>query len=331
MFSRMPRLRGALLAFGLAAMAAPLLFGCGSIPHDAFGEFTDTAIQLRDGTDEVLGIQYQWARDRFLEDASKAMADSIGEAMVQRLLLESVEGSPFEWRAEEPILFLSARKFQKSVYTLNQAIVDYALLLQELAGAGKVSKEEFESNVRELNGNMKEAVAALSGQELDREIAIFSLAASEIFELYLGSKRKNELKRALQENQGTIEEVSSHLRQALAIAARHVHHEYQERSFHLALALAPDSDLQPFERRERLEALIELNEIYDDRLTALRTLDDSYRLLPGANRNLYASLDEVDVSLGSIRRIADNARRLKSLYGELAEPPPASDEGGGDE
>ena len=66
----------------MTTLFAPVLFGCGSIQHDAFAEFTDSAIQLRDGTDEVLGVQYEWARERFLEDASKAAVVALATGLV---------------------------------------------------------------------------------------------------------------------------------------------------------------------------------------------------------------------------------------------------------
>jgi hypothetical protein len=309
--------RAVALLLGLLAFVS--LNGCGgAIDPGAFHRFAESTVELRDGADEVLGIQYDLARDRFLWET--AAGDSISEENIQKLLIENVPGKPFAWATPEPqLLFLAARHFRETVGSLNDALVQYADLLVELAGSGRLEEDEFVATATGINTGLQDAANRLSGADHAKEISIFSVGATALFQQYLNSQSKDKLREALNENQGNIQAVADHLRDAMRLTSQHAFAEYSARSFELAMMLTPDSKLKMEKKKDRVVELIELNEVLIKRLDMIRRLDDSYKSLPGANRELAASLDKNDGALGSIYRIRDNAKQLRALQKELLE------------
>jgi hypothetical protein len=320
-----------LAALVLVPLLAVFLSGCATpIDPGAFQQFTESTLELRETTDEVLGHQYEWARDRFLE--ATAAGDSISEENIQKLILEPVEGRPFAWQTPEPpLLFLEAGKFRTTVRELNDALVQYAELLVELVLAGRMDEEEFRAVAEGINNGLRDAATTLGGPEANREYAIFSLGATKIFQEYLTSRSKKKLREALIDNQKNIFNLSRHLHEAMCLAARQAFGEYTPRTDDFVWDLEPESGLSPGKKQERLLGLIELDELLILRLATLQQLGESYLALPGANRELADSLDRGESALTSIYRIRDDARRLRELYRDLATPTADQSAGSGSE
>jgi len=118
---------------------------------------------------------------------------------------------------------------------------------------------------------------------------------------------------ALDKNQDNIRALSEHLCEAMRLASQHTFAEYSPRSLELALTFTPDSKIGMMQKKEHVIELIELNELLIKRLETFRRLNDSYKALPGANRELARSLDSGAGKLAAIFRIRDNARRLREL------------------
>lgn len=304
----------------MVTLFAVLLAGCGSaIDPGAFHRFTESTVELREGADEVLGLQYDWALERFIEET--VAGDEISEEKVQKLLLENVPEVPFAWTAgKPPLLFFEVRRFRETVRALNDALVQYAELLAELAVAGNMGEEEFKATAEGINSGLRDATATFSEDDFNKGIAFFSTGATALFQGYLKSKTKDKLREALAGNQKNILDLSQHLRDAMRLASQHAFAEYGPRSLELAISLTPDSGLNTDKKKDRVLELIELDELLIKRLDTLRRLDDSYRALPAANRELMESLDKGQGGLAAIYRIRDNAKRLRELYKELAEP-----------
>ncbi|MBU8922723.1 MAG: hypothetical protein KOO63_12970 [Bacteroidales bacterium] len=311
------RFGGVKLILLLSLSLLMCLAACGgAIDPDPFDRFASSAVELRDSADEVLSHQYDWARERFIQDTVKG--DSISGEKVQRLILENVPGVPFAWKAQRPpILFLSAGEFRESVRTLNDALVDYAGLLIELAVSGHIDQDEFTVAASGINSGIQDASKALGLTDKDREIGLFSTAATELFRQYLQSKSKKKLRDALNGNQENIRALSDALSDAMRLASQHFFAEYSSRSLSLALMLAPDNSMSDNQKQDRVVELIELNELLIGRLDVLRRLHDSYESLPGANRDLAASLEKGQHGLTSIYRIRDNAKFLREVYKDL--------------
>jgi hypothetical protein len=187
----------------VAFIVATLFLGCGVAPNpELFAEFAKTTADIRDNGDEILAAQARWAEDRFVERVATAPNDSLLGEMIIGLLLDPVPGKPYEWSVPENApLFVTARAFQRDVFELTDALVDYADLLLELSGAASISEDELKARVESMNGDLDRASRALGDKLSGSSLAFFSVGASEMIEQYLQSQRRKELAQALSDNQ----------------------------------------------------------------------------------------------------------------------------------
>jgi len=316
---------------GGAAIAARLLIcqfvllsllsasGCGTAPYDSFAKFADSMVELRDGADEALDVPYQWARERYVMETAAASADTIvGLDAVQWLILEKDAENVYAWSMIDEPLYVTQKRFRRGVYELNDALLGYAKLLNDIVGV-ELSEAQFDDRARELNAGIGAAAAAMGDTAAGEGIAIFSTTAAEMVRLYLDGNKREYLKSALGDNQKTVEETADHIRSALHLTALHLWHEYDEKAFALSDPLNPFASTKLQERHKRVGGIVEANDVLVRQLETLRVLDQSYQALPQANWELYESIDNPGLSLTAIRKIGDNGAKLRRLYQELAD------------
>jgi len=300
-----------------AALIVLSISGCSTVPYDAFAEFAATARDLREGTDAALAVPAAWSRDRYIDEKVAASTDSAAVEEIVGLVLV-LDPKAFGWAMKEPLPpFMVLKRFREGFYTLNTALVEYAELLDALSTLD-LDREDFELQAHTLNTNLRDATRAVGDTSSAEGIALFSTAAIEISRQYLDDHKRAHLKEAITANQQPIEEASDCIRGGLRIALQELCHEYEERAQALRTDLHPYASISRAERRRRVEKLVALNEEMIDRLSALRVLDESYGMLPAANRELAVSLDDADFNLRAIRDIAANATLLRALYRELS-------------
>ena len=84
--------------------------------------------------------------------------------------------------------------------------------------------------------------------------------------------------------------------------------------------LARDYDAagSPEQQAQILDILMTRNEETIVMMEAIRTIREAYRTLPNAHLELRRLLDEPDSFLTSVKRLRDEARRIKGLHDELA-------------
>ena len=300
-----------------AALIVLSISGCSTVPYDAFAEFAATARDLREGTDAALAVPAAWSRDRYIDEKVAASTDSAAVEEIVGLVLV-LDPKAFGWAMKEPLPpFMVLKRFREGFYTLNTALVEYAELLDALSTLD-LDREDFELQAHTLNTNLRDATRAVGDTSCAEGIALFSTAAIEISRQYLDDHKRAHLKEAITANQQPIEDASDCIRGGLRIALQELCHEYEERAQALRTDLHPYASISRAERRRRVEKLVALNEEMIDRLSALRVLDESYGMLPAANRELAVSLDDADFNLRAIRDIAANATLLRALYRELS-------------
>jgi hypothetical protein len=301
----------------ITAMVLATAAGCGSVNHDSFAEFSDSMQELRDGADEALRIPGEWSRERYVLESTAASADTVeGLDAVQWLILERDAESVYAWSMVDEPLYVTQKRFRRGVYELNDALAGYAVLLGDLANAGP-SATEFDERARALNDGIRGSAAAMGDSATAGDVAIFSTAATELIHRYLDGKKREHLAAALAENQSTVEMTAEHVRSALRLTALQLWHEYDEEAFAIAGSLDPYSPVKLRDRQKRVGGIVDANDVLTEQLEVLRLLDESYAALPGANRELYESLDNPGWSLSAIRQIADNGIRLRRLYEDL--------------
>jgi hypothetical protein len=300
----------------VAAVLTVTVVACASVRSEPFKAFADSNREVRQGADQSIVFVHQWAGERFAAEAASGDEDKIFA-----LLLEQEPGNPYGWKTSGPILPLQVLQFRSAVGRLNDSLVSYSDSLVQLASNETASQEKFDKLATDLNANTRSAVAAMKVKEInDKEVAIFSVGATEAFHQYIEHKRRAKLRDALQKNQDNITQVSTFAREATAILAFALRQEYNLRSADLARGLTPGAKLPAAERQKTVAALLALNEDYVRRLEILATLDRSYATLPAAHAQLSEAIESPNSALGQIQSLYDQGQRLQRLYQELAKP-----------
>jgi len=293
--------------FALAACVA-----CApSINQDAFKKFEAATSDLRDGADKALTRQSRWAQQRFEKSIQQSDIDTLTDRYVQQLLLEGLDNDPFGAQYPGPPFFVVARSFQNAVGALNDALAEYASLLNDLAGSGVVTGDELDRRVTDINSGARSAAAQLSPAPPPASVVLVSLAASRLFEEFVHGKKRDLLAQAVRENGPTLRAACTLLQQAMTLAARQVRSEYDERSFALADQLT-HTRTGSGHRRDLIKSLINLNDIYTGHLETLRGMRDVYAQLPAAHAEL--GLFGRASSVEEIHRLYEDVRRLSTGY-----------------
>ena len=306
------------LAALVIVSAGSALAGCSAVDPSPFEDFAGATREIRQSADGVLEYDEGLSQERFLARVEADDRADIGRTIKELMVNPSeVEGDDFGWRAENEPLLMKIRRFRYAVHELNTVIVEYATLLNELAGPTAVDDEEMQAFATDLNGNVKSAAAALAMDVQDEQLAVFSTIAAGLFQQYINSRQRSHLAEALQENQPWVVEVSR-LGDAMARnTARALWAEFGpiQSLFGTAMMEEPSGSA----RRGLVEERMQLNEQFLDMLSALRTLSAAYGKLPEAHRELAEGLETGSFNAGSIRQMYEYGKRLERLHEQLSE------------
>jgi hypothetical protein len=301
------------LVFFLALVAS----GCASVDPKPFATFSESLQELRKGSDAALGLNDEQNRTRFLDVAVRKTAPGGDPELVGNLMMD--RDPPFGWTMNEPPLFLESRRFRAAVRMINEALVSYAGLLADLAAPELVDPAQFDQMAKDLNGNLKSAGKRLGQEGHDRELALFSLAASKAAHAAIENKRQGHLKDVLKETQPGINSVAEALQAAMRTAAQNLEQNYLQ-GFEATAELIPGANVA--KRRASLDQLLRGNELYSDRLEALATLDHAYGNLPAAHRELLEAIQKPGLNMTAVNNLYDSGKHLYSLYEEMAAAQP---------
>lgn len=302
------------MRFFIIIMSAILgVTGCASISSPPFAALTTSVQQLRDGADASLSLVQDRARDRYI---AEAVAGDVTKVVA--LLLEPIQDDLFGWTSSDPPLFFKVARFRDGVYRLNSTLVTYAGLLGQLASPDLVSSEKFEQLAKDLNSNLKNAAEMLGvPSQPNKEIAIFSTLSTAAFQAYLKNKQRSSLLKALNSNQPMIQEAAELGASAVRITAIALRNEYQHASKGLAESMTK-AKLSDSEKQALLRKLIELDERFIKEISALRTLHQSYKALPGAHQELATGVADPKLGLPMIIELLEYGRQLNRLYEEMS-------------
>jgi len=299
----------ALLALAACVACAP------SINQDAFKKFEAATTELRDGADKSLTRQARWAQQRFEKSIQQSDIDTLTNRTVQMLLIDAVDGDPFGAQYPGPPFFVVTRSFHNAVNALNDALVDYASLLADLAGTGVVTQDELDRRVTDINNAARTAAALAHPQPPPASVVMVSIMASRFLEQFVENHQRELLMRAVRDNAVTLRDVCALFQDAMELAARQVRAEYDERSFALAEQIT-HTRTGSGHRRDLIKSLINLDNVYTAHLETLRTMRDVYARLPAAHAEL--ALFGRASSMEEIHRLYEDARRVGAGY-ELKE------------
>jgi len=291
-----------------AALAACL--ACGPpVNPDAFKKFAAATTELRDGADKTLALQSKWAQQRFANALQYSKADTLTNRYVQMLLLDGVDDDPFGWQSPGTPFYVVTRQFRAAVKALNDALVDYASLLDDLSRAGIVSRDELDRRVTDINNGARTAVTLIKPEPPPASVAIVSIMAARFLEELVDDKRHELLVEAIRANGPGLRAICSLLDNAMTLTAQGVRAEYDQRSFALADQLT-HTRTGSGHRRDLINDLMKLNDLYTQHLATLRAMRDVYARLPHAHEELAQTGRQS--SFEELHRLYEDARRVSA-------------------
>lgn len=285
---------------------------CGPpVNPDAFKKFEAATTELRDGADKTLALQSRWAQQRFANSLQYSDTDTLTNRYVQMLLLDAVDGDPFGWQSPSTPFYVVTRQFRAAVKALNDALVAYASLLNDLSRAGAVSHDELDRRVTDINNGARTAAALAKPEPPRASVALVSIMAARFLEDFVDDRRHELLVSAVRANGPALREVCALLNDAVTLTARGVRAEYDQRSFALADQLT-HTRTGSGHRRDLINDLMKLNDLYTQHLAALRSLYDVYARLPAAHAELARTGKQS--SIEELQRLYEDARRVSAGY-----------------
>lgn len=303
-------------------LAVGLALGCASVDPKPFAAFAVSTQALREGADAALGQFTQPVRERAERAIVEASETPDGfREMRDRYSLKTNPPGSLKLDPRNLALVFQLPVFRSGVYGLNTVLVDYAVLLHQLALPERVPKDRIEQMARDLNANLADAAkairpgAAAGGQG----IALFATGAAAATEQWLEWARRRYLKESIEQDGPAMAEVSRLGREATDLMAELLQQEYADAKQDLFRTLAPrDGGPSGAAKRKAAKALVDLDQAYITRLTALRTLAEAYATLPSAHAELRAAVGKPELTLASIQQLYDAGKRLERLHSELA-------------
>ncbi len=293
-----------------AALAACL--ACGPpVNQDAFKKFEAATTELRDGADKTLALQSKWAQQRFANALQYSNTDTLTNRYVQMLLLDGVDGDPFGWQSPNTPFYLVTRQFRTAVSALNNALVQYASLLNDLSRSGSATKNELDRRVTDINNGARTAASLVKPQPPQASVAIVSIMAARFLEEFVDDKRQELIVNAIRANTPGLRELCTLLDNAMTLTARGVRAEYDQRSFTLADKLT-HTKKGSGHRRDLINDLMKLNDLYTQHLATLRALHEVYARLPAAHDELARTGKQS--SIEELQRLYEDARRVSTGY-----------------
>jgi len=316
MSRRSPRPIAVVLALCAPLVLASANLGCASVDPEPFEELAFSLQELRDGSGAALEVTRTESREAFVERVVEETGRGDPSTLEGALLLDPEPPFGWSYAAGEAPLYVEARRFRAGVAAVNDALVRYAGLLAELAAPELVDADRFEAVARRLDADLQAAgrQLGLEGEDAERGVALFSVAATAAARAYLEGKRRGELLEVLEETQPAIDILAQQLARAMEIAGRSATASYQSRSAALANEIPGAVEAS---RRRAIVALVELNDRYTARLETLRRLANAYASLPTAHAELRRAVEAGEGALPAVRELFRAGRDLQALYREL--------------
>lgn len=291
-------------------IAVLLTFSCSStIKETPFKDFNQSTKSLSEGVELSMQSLVTKNNARY----KKEIADEVqnGAIDTQKLVLVPDGDDPFAFTAYPD--YLVTERFRTNLLKIINGMHEYSTAILALAKEDVYTDEQFKQLANDLNANTLSAATAIDdGLSPDGgdKIALFSSASAAIFQQYIQSKKKEELIKALQTNQPTIEAFTIKITEAITIIAAALNHEFNEQSSELAkLVIVSNTSAAA------LDAMIALNKEHYAQITNLRTIKNALAAFPSAHKGLIAAIEDNDsVSFASISAFVEKANSVKAVY-----------------
>ena len=175
-----------------------LSFGCatvkGEVEQNRYQEFTDSLIDLKSGTSELLDNLAPLSKTRYLKELEEEMEafdagspvipSNCGDSRLEDLRLEETAG-----RLEIPCIphYLRIGQFQSKIDEVMDNLIKYGQLLTNLAAGELVDVREVEAQAQEINGGITSAFKTI----MPDEVAAITAVGPFLTDLWIDNSKKN--------------------------------------------------------------------------------------------------------------------------------------------
>jgi len=290
------------------AIAAAACTGCGSTLNPApFRQFDVAVREAQSGLDTALDLGVEWEREGRIQELA---ADSA--AVFGSLILEF--GAGYAWSLADTSTYMVMQESGATLTALTGALAGYAALLADVATAELTSPETFELLSGDLNQGVAEFARATRREVNAGGLALVSTSAGELFRRYIDGRQRDLLRRAIEENQESVDEVAGHCVALVQILRESVKGAYVQRYEPIR---ARWTDARVGKRAKPAEEMLNLNDACIQALRMLQELEQAYRALPAAHAALAAAAADPGADVEAIQRLFESSRRLQRLCAKL--------------
>jgi hypothetical protein len=294
----------ALARIAVLAALAWTATACKTLDPKPVQEYADSVSKLRDGADAALAVNAADAHDRTVH--FPAVNDQGAFDAGEKLVLEKDKPGQMP-------LFLEAERFRIAVKRLNDAEVDYANLLVQLASPQTVDAATFDQLAKDVDAKVASALATLNKPVPAQGLALLSTGFAELARAYLESKRIADFVAVLDHAQKSVDDYAAKGRSAVATATDDAWHEYEA---HAGKLEGPMARLKkdPAAAAQAREELVDLDVRFVAHLGVLTDLDAAFAAIPAAHRGLVNAVATHGADLATAHMLVDRAAVLKQTY-----------------
>ncbi|MGD0073092.1 MAG: hypothetical protein ABSD31_01980 [Candidatus Binataceae bacterium] len=301
-------------------MALMMLCAACSVPATIntkpFDQFSNAAQQLDLGADQAFANGVTFTEAGFVAQAAADPNFPIPSLLVTR----TSEG--FATIGQQPT-FMEIRKAATTLSSANKLLVEYAGSLQQLASPGLVSEATFDQLAKDLDTSSTKVISdlkATANTPSAQEIGLFSAAAAEAARLYIEHKRQEDLVKVIQLNQPAIDSFSRWCQGGVEHLETDFYTAYSNQMNTLSTqlgGLGKANAKNVAARRALIQQMVQLDGYFLDSESTLSALDNSYKAVPKAHKNLETAIQSPTTALGDIQVLYDEARQVQTLSKQL--------------
>jgi len=310
--------KGRCIALGLFILVS----GCAAPDPHPFQQYATAVKDTGNGLEQLLTQDVAWSKERYIESVLSGSTSLRNTAVLDEKQRFTISFPTSEGITNQPT-FYKLQNAQATLLNLNDATEKYVNLLTTLAGADLVNPTTFESMAKDTDASLNAATKQLDLQVPGGALHVFSVGSSEIIRLLIEHRRQAALIKVLTESQPAIDAYSDKCLRLLTILDQSLLTDYQAQAFFLddAFSRIP-AEKRPEDPKARaaVEQLIKLNSDYLTLVQSLKSLHKVFETLPKGHRELLKSAQKQPTSLEEIRSLAEEAKRLQSIYKELNQP-----------
>ena len=302
----------------LVAFVSFFITSCGSIKQEPFEEFAKVVSNTQSGINYAMNLNYNLSEEKFINDfSSKPQAD---------LVDLRIKSNGYEWTLNKKKIptFLAIKHARTALFSLNDSILQYVILLKLLSSDKLISSEAFDLLKKSMNDCSNSSIKALGLKVPPESTKIISGITADSIRLYLKHKQKKYLIDAIKNGQVSIAFFSKLCKGQLGMIRNSIVSHYDS-EYSRIIEQWDDEDNKDLKnaevikkRKSLVKEMIALDLQLIDIMSLLKELSIVYRELPRANADLAECIDNPKKYRSGLQKLFNASKRLEVLNKTLS-------------